>query len=128
MICSICLRTPGRRATLAVINNDRLLLKTQRPSQHIPTSSRTSRVGERNISTSILRSVTQFSGLPICSVRFPKTLFGTSRFLRLTKSVGNIRVVISLLECCQHFWSGGTYDDALRLCNYGSSTSIQGAG
>lgn len=55
MICSICLRTPGRRATLAVINNDRLLLKTQRPSQLLPTSSRTSRVGERNISTSILR-------------------------------------------------------------------------
>ena len=23
----------------------------------------------------------------------------------LTKSVGNIRVVISLLKCCQHFWS-----------------------
>ena len=27
--------------------------------------------------------------------------------LRLTISVGNICVVISLLECCHHFWSGG---------------------
>lgn len=53
MICSICLRT-GRRASLAVIKNDRLLLKTHRPSQFLPTSNLTI-AGERNISTSIIR-------------------------------------------------------------------------
>jgi len=37
-----------------VINNDRLLLKTHRPSQLLPISNRT-RAGERNISTSFIR-------------------------------------------------------------------------
>ena len=35
--------------------------------------------------------------------------------LRLTISVGNIRVVISLLESCQRFWSGGTNKAVVRI-------------
>ena len=47
--------------------------------------------------------------------RKPSFVVGT---VRLTKSVGNIREVISLLECCYYFWSGGSFYKSSESSDY----------